>query len=166
MLPSEKVISTIKHDKSLHQEIVAGEALGNLAADTRVTLHFDTTSRSRMDGEWPALILNFLHKDKDKCKMIYLRAVFFAHEDREQIMKLIVETFKRLSVVTGRKFSPKDLWEIIYAFMTDAVTKNPEVEPEVSKIFESSHIPHVLCKSHTCEKLDEACLNALVDQVC
>ena len=48
--------------------------------------------------------------------------------------------------------------------MTDAVTKNLEVEKEVARILGSTHIPlHILCKSHTCEKLDEACLNALVD---
>ena len=164
VLPSKKVIGCYKHDKSLHQEIVAGKALGELDPGTRVTLHFDTTSRSRIDGEWPALILNFLNKDKIKCKMIRLRALFFAYEDREQITKLIVETLNRLSVATAGEFSPKILWENIYAYMTDSVSKNLKVEYAVAEILGSSHIPiHILCKSHTCEKLDEACLSALVE---
>ena len=75
-------------------------------------------------------------------------------------MKLIVETFKRLSVATGGTSSPKNLWENITSLMTDAVVKNLKVEDEVSKIFESNHIPyHVLCKSHTCEKIDEALIS-------
>ena len=42
----------------------------------------------------------------------------------------------------------------IYSVMTDTVTKNLQVEKEVSKILDSAHIPqHLLCKSHTCEKL-------------
>ena len=53
--------------------------LVNLADTTRVTLHYDTTSRSRIDGEWPALILNLLDKDPEKCKMVRLRALFFAY---------------------------------------------------------------------------------------
>ena len=164
VLPSEKVVGTFKHDQSLHQEITAGEALGNLDTGTRVTLHFNTTSRSRLEGEWPALILNFLNNDESKCKMTRLRALFFAYEDREQITKLVVETLHRLSAATGNKFSSKTLWENIYSFMTDAVTKNLKVEYAVATALGSSHIPmHVLCKSHTCEKLDEACLKALIE---
>ena len=79
VLPSEKVVGTFKHDKSLHQEIMAGEALGNIDAGTKVTLHFDTTSRSRIEGEWPALILNFLSENPKNCKMVNLRSLFFAH---------------------------------------------------------------------------------------
>ena len=41
VLPSERVLGVFKHDKSLHQEIVAGEALGNLEVVSKVTLHYD-----------------------------------------------------------------------------------------------------------------------------
>ena len=55
------------------------------------------------------------------------------------------------------------MWEKIYAYMTDVVSKNFEVEIHVSKQLGTDHIPiHLLCKSQTCEKLDEACINALV----
>ena len=164
VIPSTKVCGDYKHEKALKQEVIGGRALANLEEGTRVTLHFDTTGRSRIDGEWPSLILNFLNDIKDKCKMVNLRALFFAYEDREMIVKLFVETLERLSVATGRKSSPKELWENIYAIMTDAVTKNLKIEEFVAERLNSTHIPkHILCKSHTCEKLDESCINALVE---
>ena len=47
--------------------------------------------------------------------------------------------------------------------MTDAVSKNLKVEVEVSRRLETDHIPiHILCKSHTCEKLDDSCISVLV----
>ena len=47
--------------------------------------------------------------------------------------------------------------------MTDAVTKSLKVEEEVSSKLQTKHIPiHLLCKSHTCEKLDASCIDALV----
>ena len=98
--------------------------------------------------------------------MYRLRALFFAHEDREQIAKLFIETLNRLAVALDNDTTPKDLWEniYIYALMTDAVAKNLKVETAVAKELKSDHIPlHILCKSHTCEKLDEACINALVE---
>ena len=167
VLPSEKVVAKYKHDQSLHQEVDAGNLLGNLESSTRVSLHYDSTTRSRIEGEWPALILNFLDDDSTKCKMIPLRALFFAYEDREQITKLVLETLNRLSAATGNKFSPRALWENIYAFMTDSATKNLEVEYAVAKSLESSHIPlHILCKSHVCEVLDKSCLEALIEVEC
>ena len=75
--------------KALVQEIDAANALKNKSNDTKVTLHYDTTSRSRIPGEWPGLILNFLDKDPSVCKMFTLRALTFAYEDRDQIAKLV-----------------------------------------------------------------------------
>ena len=163
ILPSAKVASTYKHNKALHQEIVAAKTLLEMDKDTRCTLHFDTTSRSRVDGEWAAIILNFLSDDKDKCKMIRLRSLFFAYEDRAQITKLLVETFERLAVASNNeKVTAELLWRKIYAVMTDSVAKNQQIEETVAKALKSSHTPlHIFCKSHTCEKLDESCINAL-----
>ena len=163
VIPSAKVTADYKHNKALQKEIDAANALGNLEEGTKVTLHFDTTSRSRVEGEWPSLILNFLNDCLAKCRMIPLRALFFAYENREQIVKLIIETLKRLSVASGGHFSPKQLWENIKHIMTDSVSKNLKIEYGVAESLGSTHIPiHVLCKSHTCEKLDEACIKALV----
>jgi len=167
ILPSARVVTQFKHDKSLHQEIKAASSLFSLerGSGTRVTLHYDTTSRSRIDGEWPALILNFLNDDPEKCGMFRLRALFFAFEDRNQITLLITETLKRLAVATGdESATAAKLWSNIYAVMTDAVTKNLKIEEEVAKALGSSHVPlHLLCKSHTCEKFDESCINSLVE---
>ena len=58
----------------------------------KVTLHFDTTSRSKIDGDWPCLILIFSDK-----RRFPLRPIFFAYEDRAQIIRLIVETYNRLA---------------------------------------------------------------------
>ena len=50
--------------------------------------------------------------------------------------------------------------------MTDAVSKNLKVEAEVSKQLNTEHIPtHLLCRSHTCQKLDESCINTLTKVV-
>ena len=156
VLPSEKSINTYKHLKAMHQEIIAAESLMNKNGDTKVTLHYDTTSRSRLEGEWPGLILNFLSKDPEKCKMFNLRALRFALENRIQIKKLILETLARLSAAVNGEMSSKELWEKINAFMTDAVAKNLKVEHLVAEELQSNHIPyHILCKAHTCEKLDE-----------
>ena len=163
VLPDRKTVGNYKHDKALQQEVFAAQAMIDKSSTSKVTLHFDTTSRSRVDGEWPSLLLNFKGDDPSDCKMLRLRALFFAHEDRDQIAKLIIETLKRLSVACGSQFSPKEFWEMIDAFMTDAVTKNLEVEKTVAERLESDHIPyHLLCKAHTCEKFDETCMATLV----
>ena len=95
--------------------------------------------------------------------MYPLRALFFAFEDRDQIVKLILETFERLAAATSGNKSSKELWENIYAYMTDAASKNLKLGYEVSKQLGTKHVPiHLLCKSHTCEKLDESCINVLV----
>ena len=163
VLPSPNSVGDFKHLKALQQEIAAGKALSSLEEGTRVTMHYDTTGRSRVEGEWPAIILNFLNNDKNKCRMYRLRALFFAHENREQIVALILQTLERLSTAIGGAASPKQLWENTYAYMTDAVSKNLKVEQIVSDKLGTKHVPkHILCKSHTCEKLDESCIDVLV----
>ena len=57
----------------------------------------------------------------------------------------------------------KELCERITAFMTDAASKNLKVEFLVAEKLKSKHIPyHLLCKAHTCEKLDECNENTLM----
>ena len=76
VLPSAKAINSYKH-KALPQEIDAAEALNNKEETTKTTLHYDTTQRSRIDGEWPGLLLNFLDEDPLTKKLINLRPLFF-----------------------------------------------------------------------------------------
>ena len=111
VLPSAKVVSLYRHKKAMYQEILAARSLIEKASTTKVTLHCDTTSRSRIDGEWPSLILNFNDDKKENCQFLPLRPLYFAHEDRDQIIKLVVETFKRLSAALNGIYTPKILWE-------------------------------------------------------
>ena len=163
VIPSARVVGDFKHNKALQKEVFAAKKLGNIEKGSKVTLHYDTTRRSRIDDEWPSLILNILNDDPKLCHMIALRALFFAFEDREQIVRLFVETLKRLSVASGGLYSAKQLWENVTNIMTDAFTKNLKIECRIAEVLESKHIPyHTLCKSHTCEKLDEACIKTLI----
>ena len=69
----------------------------------------------------------------------------------------------RLSVA-GKNFNvyAEFLWSKVDAFMTDAVTKNLKVEEGVANSLNSSHITyHILCKSHTCERMDADNLTTL-----
>ena len=60
--------------------------------------------------------------------------------------------------------TPSMLWEKVDAMMTDAAAKNLEVVKAVSEVLKSSHLPyHLLCKSHTCERLDYDILSALIE---
>ena len=163
VLPSAKVVNLYKHKKALYQEILAAKSLIDKAETTKVTLHYDTTSRSRIDGEWPCLILNFMDDvHPENSQFLRLRPLHFAFENREQIVKLVIETFNRLSAAVSGLKSAKELWEQVAAFMTDAVSKNLKVEIEVAAQLGSNHIPyHLLCKSHTCEKLDESNIQTL-----
>ena len=163
VLPSPKTINKFKHKKALRQEIIAAKALYSKKETTTVTLHFDTTSRSRINGDWPALILNFKDDNPFECRMLNLRALPFGFEDREQIVCLVVETLTRLTVA-GKKLNVtvNDLWCKIDAFMTDSVTKNLKVVEGVAKTLNFKHIPyHILCKSHTCERMDSDNLSSL-----
>ena len=74
----------------LTQEIIAAKALHSKKGTTKVKLHFDTTKRSRVDGDWPSLIFNFKDDNPLESRMISLRPLQFAYENREQIISLIV----------------------------------------------------------------------------
>ena len=94
---------------------------------TKAIIHFDTTGRSSIDGEWPSTILSFTDGLEYR-----LRPLFFAYKDRQQITDLFVETFSHLSmalnVSAGENIEPVRLWEKVDAIMTDAVTKTLELK--------------------------------------
>ena len=87
VLPSAKTVSDYKHLQASEVECDAAIALIDKNKNVKVTLHYDTTSRNSIDGEWPSLILNFSDQQKFR-----LRPLFFAYEDRKQIKNLIVES--------------------------------------------------------------------------
>ena len=59
-----------------------------------ITCHFDTTSRSNIDGEWPSIILS---SSAPICKEYQLQPLFLAYEDCDQITRLLYETFECLA---------------------------------------------------------------------
>ena len=119
------------------------------------TLHYDTTTRNTIDGEWPAIILYFSNGDE-----YVLRPLFFAYEE------LLVETYSRLSVAASvdkqENITPADLWEKTDAIMTDSVLKNLKIEDLIGESLAFDHWPyHLLNKSHTVEKRDATNLEVL-----
>ena len=86
--------------------------------------------------------------------------LYFLHEDRKQIVRLLVETFERLALLvtlkeSGKVVAAKDLWEKVAVLMTDSVEKNLKIEDEIAEKLKSNHKPfHTLCKAHTVEALD------------
>ena len=163
ILPSAKSIRRYKNLQATQDEVNAAVALSTKRADNNVTLHFDTTSRNYIDGEWPALILNF-----SQGKRYTLRPVFFAYEDKENIIELIHETYQRLAVAAEVKLSQevtaKHLWERTNNTMTDSVSKNLGIGKEIAKKLGSKHIPNsLICNAHVVEKFDATNLEVLAD---
>ena len=81
-----------------HKQMLASEAESEAAAmllkkdsNTKVTIHFDTTSHSNIDREWPSIILRFSNNVNIEYR---LRPIFFAYEDCDQITKFFCETFE------------------------------------------------------------------------
>ena len=136
-------------------------ALFNIPPGIKCTLHYDTTSRCGIDGEWVSLVLSFSDGNKYRVRPIYL-----AYEDRENIIRYIVESYERLAVVASSanaiEVTAADLWRNTTALMTDAVSKNLNVHSGISQALNTDYIPlHLLCKSHTVEGLDRSNLQVL-----
>lgn len=122
VIPSARTITDHKQLMASETETEAAIALLEKDSCVKAIIHYDTTSRNNIDGDWPTIILRLSNGEEFR-----LRPIFFAFEDREQIT-LFTETFKRLAVAVsirqGVTIEAKVLWEKIDALMTDAVTKN------------------------------------------
>ena len=120
VLPSARTISDYKQMQASQVEQDAAIALWSKDKNVKSTLHYDTTTRNTIDSEWPATILYFSNRDE-----YVLRVLFFAYEDRKQIIELLVEPYSSLSVATSvdkqENITPAVLWEITNAIMTDSV---------------------------------------------
>ena len=82
VLPSSKTINNHKHTLAIQQEKDAATALNNISPGAKVTLHYDSTSRSKIDGDWPALILIFSNNQR-----FTLRPLLSSH------MKIVLKLF-------------------------------------------------------------------------
>ena len=114
---------------------------------------------------WPknCIFLNFLVFTTTK--FVPLRPLFFAYEDRKQIVNLICETLERLaSTCDTNNITASFLCSKIDALMTNAASKNLDIENGVAQLLCSDHTPyHLLFKSHTCERLDTDILSPLTE---
>ena len=109
VLPSPRVLNDHKQVLAIHHEKGAATALNQIESGIKVILHFDATSYSKIEGEWPCPILIFSDK-----RRFPLRPSFFAYEDQAQIIRLIVETYKQLAATINTEelaIRAKLLWE-------------------------------------------------------
>ena len=155
VIPSTKTIMKMKHLLAIQQERNTALALLDTVPSDPVTLHYDTTKRKHLNGEWPSIVLQ-----TSSGKKYRLRSLNMANEDRRNIVNLLVASLSRLSIASSSK--KKHLWEKITALMTDSVSKNLEIENLIAATLLSDHIPlHLLCVSHTCEVFDSGNLAVL-----
>lgn len=121
-----------------------------------VTIHYDTTTRDSIDGEWVAMLVKF----GEDGSLYRLRSLSMAFEDRANITELFVQQFRRLALAGNS--TVQALWEKITAIMTDSVAKNLKISEEIAAALESEHVPYqLLCCAHWCENVDKKCLEAL-----
>ena len=84
-LPLTKIIWNYKNLQATQEGTNANIKLFKKSSDEKVTLRFDTTSQCNIDGEWPAIILNFSANVR-----FNLRSLLFAYEDCANITDLII----------------------------------------------------------------------------
>ena len=154
VLPSERSINRQKLSLATQCEIDAATALLDIQSGLKSTLHFDTTCRCGIDGEWVSLIISLSDGQRYRLCPIYL-----AYEDRENITRYIVESYQPLAVVATNaqehNVTADDLWQSTTALMTEAVSKNFNVHRGINDALVTEYVPlHLLCKSHTVEGLD------------
>ena len=138
VLSSAKTINEQKQTLALQNERNTAVALRDVQPRVKVTLHYDSTTRSKIDGDWPALILIF----SNSCRFP-LQPMFFAYEDRKQIAHLIIETYHQLSSALTLHDIPataKEMWEKSIALKNDLVSRNLKVEELVAEAFDCSNL--------------------------
>ena len=148
VLPFVCTIADYKQCQPSQMEREVAIHLLNKESNVKASVHFDLTSHSSIDGEWPSLIIIFSNSQEFR-----LLQLFFAYEDQDQITELFVETFKRLSisanVFENQNTTPATMWEKLDLLMTNAVTKNLGIEdttqctwlqpPSISFVVQDSH---------------------------
>ena len=101
-------------------------------------------------------------------RSLLLDLTYNTHEDRDNIVRLIIETYDRLAlaatIMSTKSVSSLYLWKMTNSIMTDAVNKNLLIEDGVAEKLGTDYKPyHLLCKSHTVEKLDHCNLTVRAD---
>ena len=85
VFPSNKTIAYFKHDISLKREFECATSLKMKREETKAILHFDTTKRCRIEGDWPSLIIDL----RSPPKLVYYihYALFFSLLKIEEILQ-------------------------------------------------------------------------------
>ena len=94
VLPSAKTLNEYKLLLAVQEEAEAANTLFNISESVKCTLRYDITPRCKIDGDWPSIMFSFSNN-----RIFVLRPLFFAFEDRAQIVKLPVETYKHLALL-------------------------------------------------------------------
>ena len=146
MLPSAQIIGDYKHMQASEAERNAAIALYREPDAIKKIMHYDNTTRSSIDEEWPSVILKLSSGQEYQ-----LHPLFFAYKDREQITNLFIETYKQLALILNlidNNFSPPItpamLWHKTDALMTYAVTKNLKIEDKLQQPLEQ-HTNQCIC---------------------
>ena len=74
--PSAKTLNECKLLLVVQEEAEAANALFNIPESVKCTLHYDTTSRGKIDGDWPSIMFSFSNN-----RRFVLCPLFFAFED-------------------------------------------------------------------------------------
>ena len=76
VLPSAKTLNEYKLMLAVQEEPEAANALFNIPESVKCTLHYDTTSRGKIDCDWPSIMFSFSNS-----RRFVLCPLFFAFED-------------------------------------------------------------------------------------
>ena len=76
VLPSAKTLNEYKLMLAVQEEPEAANALFNVPESVKCTLHYDTTSRGKIDCDWPSIMFSFSNS-----RRFVLCPLFFAFED-------------------------------------------------------------------------------------
>ena len=137
------------------------QMLFNIPEIVKCTLHYDSTSRCKIDGDWPSIIFSFSNNRKSVLRP------FFALKTRYKLLNSLL----RLTSVwpfflTGISEAPQ---QRVYG---ENINYNDRPSREefsywkkaLQKELKSNHVPyHFLCKAHTVEVLDQSNINVLIN---
>ena len=109
ILPSARTLNHYKQMQASQAELKSACTLYKKNSSLKLTIHFDTSTRSSIDGEWSSLIVIFSDGQEFR-----LRPLFFTYEDCQQITELLVETLICFSIAATAfydfKVSPSHLF--------------------------------------------------------
>jgi hypothetical protein len=170
--PSYKSVYNTMHTLAIVAECNMAVQLLEKGPDTKAALHYDTTSRRKVQGELTSLVLVFSNG-----RTFRLRPFNIAKETRQSIADFFVAEIRRIAMA-AEVDDPAKIWNVVDSIMTDAASKNLGIEamiadqlgncPETDNLIKkiniivlfisvtgSSHRPyHLLCNTHVCEAFD------------